>query len=156
LFRIAYDEVGIDDQMYKIDLICSAEKSASAMGFDKETIEIDRKFRNRLLVTRRGRAYVYHALRNIKDITRVLRILKKDEKIRVEAVNALNPFIMAIKTMDTRKPMRLEKENFKTAIKVLDILAKTDKELIPAVSRIKQEIPLYVGKNLRQIMREFR
>jgi hypothetical protein len=104
LFRIAYDEKGIDDQMYKIDLICSAEKSASAMGFDKETIEIDRKFRNRLLVTRRGRAYVYRALRNIKDITRVLRILKKDEKIRVEAVNALKPFIMAIKTMDTRKP----------------------------------------------------
>jgi len=155
-FRIAYGEVGIDDQMYNIELICPAEQSASTMGFDKGTIEMVRKFRNRLLVTRRGRAYIYRALRNIKDVTRVLRILRKDKEIRVAVVNALKPFIMAVETIDSSKPMRLEGKHFKPAIKVLDMLAKTDRELVPAVARIKQEIPLYVGKNLRQIMRELR
>lgn len=153
-FRIAYGECGIDDEMFNIELVCSAEQSASAMGFDRETVEMVRKFRDRLLVTRRGRAYLYRALRNIGDVTRVLNILKKDRKIRVEAVKALEPFIKAVKTVDGRKPMKLEEDHFKAAIKVLDRLAEADRKLMPAVSRIKQEIPLYVGKNLRQIMRE--
>jgi C1A family cysteine protease len=153
-FRIAYGECGIDDGMYNIELICPAEQSASTMGFDKETIEAVRKFRDRLLVTRKGRAYLYRALLNIGDVTRVLNILRKDKKIRGEAVKALEPFVKAVKSVDERKLITFEEEHFKAAINVLDQLAKADRKLGPAISRIKQEIPQYMGKNLRQIMRE--
>jgi C1A family cysteine protease len=153
-FRIAYGECGIDDGMYNIELICPAEQSADAMGFDKATIETVREFRDRLLVTRKGRAYLHRALLNIGDVTRALTILKRNKKIRGEAVRALEPFIKAVKTVDERKPIIFKEEHFKAAINVLDELAKADRKLNPAVSRIKQEIPLYMGKNIRQIMRE--
>lgn len=164
-FRIAYGEprgpipIGytddkIDDEMYKIELICPAEASAVTMGFDQNTIGMVRQFRDRLLRTEKGSAYLSVALRNMGAVTRVLYILKTNKEIRDEAEKALKPFITAVKTVDQRKPMKLEEEHFKAAIKVLDRIAETDRKLIPTVDRIKEEIPLYVGKNLKEIMRE--
>jgi len=153
-FRIAYNECGIDDTMYKIELFCPAEESATAMGFSKDTIKMIRDFRDGLLTTRKGRAYLDLALENIGNVTRVFHLLKKNDKINMEAAKALKPFIEAVKTMNTRRPLRLEEKHFNAAVIVLDKLAEVDRNLRPAVKRIKEETPRYVGKNLREIMRE--
>jgi len=153
-FRIAYDECGIDDEMYAIELLCPAEVSAATIGVDEKTTQMVREFRDKLLTTRRGRAYLYRAARDIGAVTRVLRILKKDHKIRDEAAKALQPFIAAIRTMDTKRPLKLEEEHFKAARSVLDQVAKVDPKLTPIVKRIKEEMPRYVGKDLTQILQE--
>lgn len=153
-FRIEYGECGIDDTMYTMELICPAEESGTTMGFSEKDIGMVREFRNRLLRTEKGRAYLYRALKNIGAVMRTLNVLKKDEEIKAEAMKALKPFVAAVRTLDARRPMRLEEEHFKAASIVLDRIAKADRKLIPHVSRIKQEMPRYVGKNIRQIMRE--
>ena len=153
-FRIAYGECGIDDKMYKIELVCPAEESAVTMGFKKEEIQMVRGFRDRLLTTRKGRAYLARASRDLGAVTRVLHILQVDEKIRGEAMKALKPFIAAVRTMDEKEPLKLEEEHFKAANIVLDRIVKADPNLKLHVNRIKQEIPLHVRKNLRQIMSE--
>lgn len=153
-FRIAYGECGIDDGMYKMDIICPAESSATAMGITRETIQTVRNFRDRLLVTQKGRAYIYRALKNIGSVTNTLNEIVKDPELAKEASTALKPFVKAIQTMDTRRAYKPKDEDYKAAIVVLDKLAHKNKNLKPAVERIKEEIPRYRGKNLRQIMRE--
>jgi hypothetical protein len=164
-FRIAYGEPNgpippgysddrIDDEMFKIELVCPAEASAVSMGFDQRTIGTVRKFRDRLLRTQKGSAYLSVARMNIGLVTRILNILKTNKEIRDEAKRVLEPFIKAVETGDLLKPMKLEEEHFKAAIKVLDRIAEIDRRLVPAVSKIKEEIPLYVGKSVNEIMRE--
>jgi C1A family cysteine protease len=153
-FRIAYGECGIDDIMYNIDLVCPAEASGTTMGFGKEDIEIVRKFRDRLLFTRKGNAYLYSALKNIGAVTKVQHILKTNKELREEAANALKPFLNAVKKIDERKPVKLAKRDFEEAIVVLDKIVKIDRELKPAVDRIKEEVDRLVEKDIRTIMRE--
>ena len=164
-FRIAYGEPKgpippgwrddkIDDEMFKIELICPAEASAITMGFDQTTIGTVRKFRDRLLRTQKGNAYLSVAVKNIGDVTRILNVLKMNKEIRDEARKVLEPFIKAVETVDQRQPMKITEEHFKAAIKVLDRIAEIDTKLLPAVRKIKEEIPLYTGKSLDEIIRE--
>jgi C1A family cysteine protease len=153
-FRIAYDECLIDDTMYKIDLFCPAEESGKAMGLPSDTITMIRSFRDNLLTTRKGRAYLTLAQENIGLVTRIFHILKRDAELRKEAMNALEPFIKAIITKDSFRPFRLKEEHFKAGILVLKKLGKRDPKLVLAVKRITEEVPRFVGKNIRQIMHE--
>jgi hypothetical protein len=140
--------------MFKIELVCPAEASAVSMGFDQRTIGTVRAFRDKLLRTQKGSAYLSVARMNIGLVTTILNILKTNKELRDEAMRVLKPFIKAVETVDQLKPMKLEEKDFNEAIKVLDRLARIDSKLLPAVSRIKEEIPLYVGKSVKEIMRE--
>ena len=161
-FRIAYDECGIDDIMYKMDLVCPAEESATTMGFRSRDIETVRQFRNGLRLTRKGRAYISRAERNIGDVTKIMLLLKKDKKIREMAAKALKPFLSSLDLylrprLRLTRPTRLmpiNKKDLELASAVLDEIAKADETLRPAVTSIKREMDMLAGKNVLQILRE--
>jgi hypothetical protein len=161
-FRIAYDECGIDDTMYKMDLICPAEESATTMGFRSRDIDTVRQFRNRLLLTRKGRAYLNRAERNIGDVTKVMLVLKENKKIREMAAKALKPFVSSVDMyfrpkLRVTRPISLRpinKKDLEQAGKVLDEIAKVDETLRPTVISIKREMDLIAGKSVLQILRE--
>jgi C1A family cysteine protease len=162
-FRIAYGEpngpipIGasankIDDEMFKIELICPAEASGLAIGLNQKTIGMVRQFRDKLLHTEKGSAYLSVAVRNIGDVTRILHVLEANKDLTIEAGKALKPFLEAVEALDSAKPMRLQEDYFKAVIKVLDRMAEIDRKLAPALSRVKEEIPTYFGKTLKEIM----
>ncbi|PVX25469.1 MAG: hypothetical protein CW691_04615 [Candidatus Bathyarchaeum sp.] len=153
-FRIAYNDCGIDETMYRIDLFCPAEETGRTLGLDDKAIGMVRDFRNALLTTRKGRAYLDLALENIGSVTSIYHILKKNPRLKKEAMKALEPFITAVMTKDSIRPFRLDEKHFKEGILVLKKIAKFDPKLVPAVNRIQEEVPKYVRKNLRQVMRE--
>jgi len=153
-FRIAYGECSIDEKMYKIDLACPAEESGTAMGYSQSVAQMVRDFRDDLLTTRKGKAYLDLALKNIGDVTRVYLLLKRDRELNDEARRALAPFLRALKTRDSSRPFTLQEEHFAAGIVVLKKLAKHDPKLAPAVKRIEEEYPRFVGKDINQIMRE--
>jgi len=153
-FRIAYGECGIDDTMYNIELYCPAEASGMNMGFSDQDIQLVRKFRDRVLNTRKGRAYLFSTLRHIWAITSIQHILVTNKKIREETAKALKPFIEAMRTMDQFKPKKLQKAEIQAGIAVLEKMARVDQRLQPAVNAVKERAPQFVGKDLKQILRE--
>lgn len=153
-FRIAYDECGIDDTMYKIDVYCPATESGRAMGLSSNTLHMFRIFRDDLLKTRKGRAYLSVAQKNIGSVTRIFHVLKKDPKLAKEAMNALEPFIKAVKTRDSLRPFKLRADHFKTGIMVLEKIGKRDPKLVIDTTGIIRRVPELVGKTINQILKE--
>lgn len=154
-FRIEYDEVGIDDGMYKLETICPAEKTGIILGLDQSTIGMVRKFRDKLLRTWKGKAYLYRAMKNIGDVPKILKVLRENENLRKQAIKALEPFINSVKSLEDIKPQILKAEDFKLASDVLDKIAEIDKSLVPSIHMAKEEMPKFVGKNIRRIVKKF-
>lgn len=154
-FRIEYGEVGIDDIMYKLETICPAEQTGIILGLDQSTIGMVRKFRDKLLRTWKGKAYLYRAMKNIGDVTKILKVLREDVDLRKQAIRALEPFIKNVKSFDDFKPQNLKVEDFKYASDVLDKIVKIDKSLLPSIEMVKEEMPRFEGKNLKRIVKKF-
>jgi C1A family cysteine protease len=153
-FRIAYDECFIDDTMYKIDVVCPAEESGTSMGYGQDVIQMVRGFRDDLLTTRKGKAYLDLVLENISSVAKIGLLLKRDPELNAEAKKALDPFLRAIKTQNSLRPFVLQKVHFEAGIAILKKIARIDPKLAPAVERIEEEYPKYVGKSIRQTMHE--
>lgn len=154
-FRIEYGEVGIDDEMYTLETTCPAEQTGIILELDQTTIGTVRNFRDKLLKTWKGKAYLYRAMKNIGDVTKILKVLREDQNLRKQAIKALQPFINSVKSLGAVKPQILKAEDFKLASDVLDKIAEIDKSLVPSIQMVKEEIPKYVGKNLKRIVKKF-